>query len=114
MSVTSFPTTPSEITEAWIERILLQNLPNAIEVKTISINTEGEDEKSGTLRYQTMGIRRGVVVGVGGVGQLTPWISKCRIIFKNFEFLCHQFLHIEVSVTIGLKNQLRVGTFGGC
>ena len=49
-STTTFPKNPEDITKSWIEKILLENLQNSEKVELISLETESEDQKSGTLR----------------------------------------------------------------
>jgi hypothetical protein len=48
---TPFPTTPDEVTSEWVEKMLIENIPNSTKVKIDSLETESEDKKSGTLRY---------------------------------------------------------------
>ena len=45
-----FPTNPEEVTSKWVEEMLIKNIPNSNKVKIVSLETESEDKKSGTLR----------------------------------------------------------------
>ena len=45
------PTKAEDLTEDWIKETLLKNVPDLVEVKVVSLETENENQKSGTLRF---------------------------------------------------------------
>ena len=50
MSLAPYPTRPEEVTEAWVEKILLENVADTKQVKILSLQTESDDAKSGIFR----------------------------------------------------------------